>query len=145
MMIDEDLWLKIREVIPTVCVDLVILNKDEQFLLCKRKENPAKNQWWIPGGRIFKDESILECAIRKGKEEVGLDIQIDKFLSIEESMLEGVHTINIVLLAHYEGEQKVRLNKTQSAYRWFDNIQKDLNLHANVLHPLVVAGFKVPE
>ena len=145
MLIDENLWTKIREVIPTVCVDLVILNKDKQFLLCKRKENPAKNQWWIPGGRIFKDESILECAIRKGKEEVGLDVQIDKFLSLEETIMDGVHTINIVLLAHCEGEQRVKLDNTQSTYRWFDNIQEELNLHRSVLTPLSVAGFSVSE
>ena len=43
--------------IPIVCVDLIIIN-DGKFLLLKRDNEPAKGEFWFPGGRILKLETI---------------------------------------------------------------------------------------
>ena len=53
-MIEEKLYQKIREVIPTVCVDLIVTDTDGFYLLGKRTERPAQGLWWFPGCRIFK-------------------------------------------------------------------------------------------
>ena len=62
-MIEEELYQKIREVIPTVCVDLIVTNVDGFYLLGKRTERPAKGLWWFPGGRIFKWEEWRATAL----------------------------------------------------------------------------------
>lgn len=52
----------------------IIVNSDrDKLLLVKRRDVPV---WDLPGGRLEKGESDLECAIREAKEETGLEIEI---------------------------------------------------------------------
>ena len=85
-MIEEKLYKKIQEVLPICCVDVVILNKNKEFLLLKRKNEPAKDQWWVPGGRIKKGEKTEKAVLRKVKEETGLNIKIKKMLGVKETI-----------------------------------------------------------
>jgi colanic acid biosynthesis protein WcaH len=43
---------------PLVSVDLVVKNDSENILLLRRTTNPAKGFFFVPGGRIFKNETI---------------------------------------------------------------------------------------
>ncbi len=43
---------------PTVSVNIVLQRPDGAFLFLKRKNNPAKGEWWLPGGRILNGETI---------------------------------------------------------------------------------------
>jgi len=135
MLIEKNLYNKIREVIPTFCVDLVVTNQHNKFLLIKRTESPAKGQWWLPGGRVYKNETLREAAIRKGKEELGIEIDLKDFVSVEETIFEddNVHTINAVFHATYYGEI-LQLDKTHSKYSWETEI--DESLHFAVKDPL---------
>jgi colanic acid biosynthesis protein WcaH len=143
MFIETTLYKKIREVIPTLCVDLLVINPNNKFLLCKRSENPAKGQWWIPGGRLHKKESLIECAVRKGKEEIGVDLEIGEFVSIEETIFDNpdCHTVNIVFRAYYDGKQPLKLNYTNTEYIWLNYIDLNLNLNKSVVNPLKIIGF----
>ncbi len=140
-MIDEKLYEQIRAVIPTVCVDLIITNKEDLFLLGKRTERPAQGLWWFPGGRIFKWEKWQETAIRKGKEELGVDLEIGELISIENYFAteEGYHTVNLVVHAKYTGGL-IQLDKSHADYRWFSEVPEDL--HPCVKEPLTRFGFQ---
>ncbi|MFH1630894.1 MAG: NUDIX domain-containing protein [Candidatus Aenigmatarchaeota archaeon] len=59
-------------VIPTF--DLVIEYGDQGIIIVKRKISPYKDQWALPGLRMFKPESIDNCLRRIAKQEVGLRI-----------------------------------------------------------------------
>ncbi len=59
-------------VIPTF--DLIIEIQGEGYLLVKRSIEPYKNQWALPGLRMYKDESIDDTITRIAKQEVGIDI-----------------------------------------------------------------------
>jgi len=135
MHIDTNLYGKIREVIPTCCVDLVITNQRNEFLLLKRTESPAKGQWWLPGGRVHKNETLREAAFRKGREELGIEIILKDFISVEETIFEedNVHTINNVFHAEYSG-QILKLDRTTSKYLWKTEI--DESLHFAVKDPI---------
>ena len=50
--IEEDLYKQICAQMPIPCVDIVLQNKDEHFLLLKRANEPLKSQFWVPGGRV---------------------------------------------------------------------------------------------
>ena len=95
MLIENELYDKIREVLPTVCVDLLVTNEQKQYLLAKRTEKPAKGSWWFPGGRIHKGETWQECAKRKGKEELGIDLPIGNLISVE-NYFAGISPPNLV-------------------------------------------------
>lgn len=72
---------------PSVTNDVIIFTTDDikeensrkvpkkglQVLLIKRDEYPEKGKWAIPGGFVSMDESLEEGAIRKLKDETGID------------------------------------------------------------------------
>lgn len=70
--INNKLYKKIVELVPIVCVD-VILEYRGAYVLVKRATEPLKGSWWIVGGRAYKGEPTLKTAKRKVKEEVGLE------------------------------------------------------------------------
>lgn len=59
-------------VIPTF--DLVVEYGNEGIILVKRKVAPYKNQWALPGLRMYKEESMEDTLKRIAKQEVGLII-----------------------------------------------------------------------
>lgn len=124
MYIDNKLYNRIRSLIPIICVELVI-ERDQSLLLVKRNKPPAKDQWWTPGGRILKDESIAMACKRKIEEEVGLDGEFVDIIGITETMFDkcsdcpSVHTVNIVCLMHMsENNQNISLDIDHDAYIW---------------------------
>jgi len=144
MLIEEKLYHAIRASLPIACVDLLLIHEN-RYLLLKRLHAPAKDQWWFPGGRIFKDETIAEACRRKGREELGLDLDMGEIVSVEESIFRDeepmIHTINIVVKIFLKnGLQKIRIdNYTHAEYRWFETVDPDL--HPCVSDPLLKFGF----
>lgn len=127
-------YKKILECIPICCVDVVICHCNK-ILLVNRNTEPAKNEWWFPGGRVYKNERLEEAAIRKAYEEVGIKVQIVKMIGIYETMFNkgpfddlknGVHTINICFLVKLENF-KMKIDDTSSDYRWIDKIEENLH------------------
>lgn len=52
MFIPENDYKKILSTMPILCVDLIIFF-DGKCLLLKKKNEPAKGQYWFPGGRVY--------------------------------------------------------------------------------------------
>jgi 8-oxo-dGTP diphosphatase len=61
-----------------------VVIKDGQILMMKRKCEPYKGKWCIPGGFTDKsiNESVEDCCIREIKEETGIDVEIIKKIDI---------------------------------------------------------------
>lgn len=124
----------ILENTPICCVDLVI-RKGGKVLLVKRKMAPSKNEWWVPGGRVLKNERLIDTARRKAREEVGLKIKIERMLDVIEMFFKdgrypnlkgGTHGVSIVFLAS-ANSKKIRLDKDHLAYKWAGKIERDLH------------------
>ncbi len=61
---------------PAVTTDMVIFTIRESFLsvlLIKRRGEPFKDSWALPGGFIKEDEDIDQCARRELQEETGIE------------------------------------------------------------------------
>ncbi|MDD4363132.1 MAG: NUDIX hydrolase [Atribacterota bacterium] len=67
---------------PISSVAVVVRNEHGQLLLVKRKNEPKKGFWALPGGFIDNGESAIEAALREMKEETGLDGIIKRFVKI---------------------------------------------------------------
>lgn len=59
-----------------VSVDLVVVRDAREVLLGLRKNRPAKDFWFVPGGRIFKNEKIADALVRVAGSELGLGEEI---------------------------------------------------------------------
>ena len=54
-------------------------NAERCFLVCQRSESMRlPRKWEFPGGKLEANESIAGCLRREIKEELGIDITVDK-------------------------------------------------------------------
>jgi colanic acid biosynthesis protein WcaH len=143
-MIDTIFYNKIRSVIPTVCVDLLITNANNEYLLVKRSQAPARGAWWFPGGRILKGETWRNACLRKAKEELGINLFYGELISVEESIFSdedaSVHTVNIVVHMFFEDVQEIILDESHTEFSWQKKV--DSNLSDCIKNPLLKFGFK---
>jgi colanic acid biosynthesis protein WcaH len=127
--IEEPLYRRIVESLPIVCVDL-LARKDNDYLLVKRTNEPLKGEWWVPGGRILKDEPVLEAVKRKLWSETGLVMLHPRFVGFYEDAYPtshyGVPCHAISLL--YEGivAGKITLNHEAEEYKWTPELPQRL-------------------
>lgn len=57
--------------VPLVALDLVLVNDRDEVLLGRRVNSPARGYWFVPGGRIKKDERFQQAVPRILREETG--------------------------------------------------------------------------
>ena len=62
--------------IPSVTADIFIFDENLNFILIKRKNNPFKDYWALPGGFVEYGESVETAAIREAKEETSIDVEL---------------------------------------------------------------------
>lgn len=117
------------------CVDLILVRQQrggakKECLLVLRSSEPAKGIWWLPGGRLLKGETFFDAAVRKAKQEAGIDkvrpIQVlgvwNTFFprsSWDTPASQGTQTVNpIVLVEMGEEYTEVKLDNQSEEYRW---------------------------
>ena len=66
---------------PKLTTDGVII-KDSKILLIKRKNEPFKGKWALPGGFVEYGEKVENAVIREIKEETGLITKIKEIIGI---------------------------------------------------------------
>lgn len=76
-------WEVIVKNVPIVSVDLVVTDGDA-VILGKRTNEPAKGEWFVPGGRVRKNESLDDAAYRLAAEELGIEVTVDRRLGTYE-------------------------------------------------------------
>ena len=100
----------------------IIITKDEQVLLLKRKYVHGDGSWSTPGGHLEFGESPEECAIREAKEETGVSVTDLKFRAITNDIFErdGMHYITIWMGGRYlSGEPVVNDPHEMAEVGWF--------------------------
>ena len=126
--IPERLFAKIVNRLPIASVDAVIV-VDGSLLLMRRKNSPARGEWWLPGGRIHRGESLEETLRREVREETGLEISAYKLVGVYSRVFSERHDITIAYLCECKG--RVSMNDEHSEYAFFRSLPADL-------HPLLL-------
>uniref|UniRef100_A0A7R9U4V7 Nudix hydrolase domain-containing protein n=1 Tax=Pinguiococcus pyrenoidosus TaxID=172671 RepID=A0A7R9U4V7_9STRA len=115
------------------CVDVVLKRPDGCCLLVYRGMEPCQAFWWFPGGRMFKGETFFDTAVRKIKEEAGIDCKAEKVLGVwnafyptsswdkegEEGRF-GTQTVNAVVVCEVSQEEgeSVKIDATSEEFLW---------------------------
>lgn len=73
-MLDFKDFLHVVENAPLISIDLIVQNENGEFLLGKRLNPPAKGDWFVPGGRIYKNETLDQAFVRIAKAELGIEL-----------------------------------------------------------------------
>ncbi len=133
---------------PLISIDLCILDK-KKILLGKRKNSPAKNFYFVPGGRIRKNEIINFALSRILEDEIGhrfIDNNIQKqLIGIYEHFYNDnflgnnkfkTHYIVLAFLIRMDQIEKILDVPSQkdqhSNYIWYDlenKSIKDIEIH----------------
>lgn len=69
-------FLEIIERTPLVSIDLIIRNSENKILMGLRTNQPAKGFWFVPGGRILKDERVSDAFERITQKELNEKIEL---------------------------------------------------------------------
>ena len=134
---------------PLVSIDLIVKNSRGEVLLGKRMNEPAKGYWFVPGGRIYKNETISQAFSRIAESEIGQEEAIEnaKFLGAYEHFYENSfcseHISTHYVVLAYE------LNCNLSAYvlpkaqhNDYKIVPVEVLLHDAKVHPNVKLYFK---
>ncbi len=150
MWISDDIYEIFKKSLPIPCVDLIIKNSVDDILILKRQNEPAKNQWWFPGGRILFGETRNDAVKRKIKQECGISGTImaelgtfDLFLSFH-SFGEGKilsHGISTFFLIKADSDL-IQLDNQSSEYQWCDRQKANILITNIELKEILNKAFK---
>ena len=84
---------------PGLTVDGVILENGEISLI-KRKGEPFKGKWALPGGFVEYNETVEDAVIREIREETGVNAEIKELVGVYSDPMRDPrgHTVSIVFL-----------------------------------------------
>jgi len=71
---------------PIVGVGAVII-RDGRILLEKRKNEPGKGKWSIPGGLVELGESVEQTVLREVEEETGLEVEKPEHIDVVDNVV----------------------------------------------------------
>ena len=104
---------------PSITVDGIFI-KNDYIVLIKRKNEPFKDMWALPGGFIDYKETAEKAVLREFKEETGMSANIKKLVGVysHPSRDPRGHTISIVFLLETQDEPKA--GDDASEVKFFD-------------------------
>lgn len=126
---------------PFILIVLIIENNQDQVLLGQRLNKPAQNDWFVPGGRILKDETMAQAFTRLTKMELGIELQLSQAELIgpfeyfySNNYFNDKFTTHYVVLG-YRIKCEVNIltlpDEQHGKYKWFD---KTALINSNDVH-----------
>ena len=134
--------------LPMISVDLLIFDREGRVLLGLRRNEPAAGTWFVPGGRVRKNEAILRAAARLCHEEVHILLPTSslRVLNVYEQVYtddgSGRHYITFTVSGHVGPAAKAGINHDyqQDGIKWstVESLVGDPTVHhyvKNYFHP----------
>ena len=131
-MLDLKIFKVVVKSTPLVAIDFIIKDNDDRILFGLRENPPAKGMLCVPGGRIYKDESIHAAAQRKILEEVGLkSLPKMNFLGIYEHFYpesvidskDSTHYVTIAFEFTIENKSQIRTCKQHKEFKFIPRLE----------------------
>jgi colanic acid biosynthesis protein WcaH len=142
MFLDKNTFSTVIKSTPLISIDLVVIGVDGRALLGRRLNKPAQGAWFVPGGRVLKDESLALAFKRLTKEELGFEFTIEQanllgpFDHFYQDNVFGEQFSTHYIALGYRLKLDAVLNNLpldmqHDSYQWFEieNLLKDERVH----------------
>jgi len=138
----EDFATVVRST-PLISIDLIVENARGEFLLGKRTNRPAQGYWFVPGGRVQKDEPLAQAFERLTQAELGvrLPLTAGEFYGVWQHFYDdnfsgsdfSTHYIVLGFRLKLNQADLVLPDAQHEAYRWLtpEALIADENVHDN--------------
>lgn len=138
----EDFATVVRST-PLISIDLIVENAHGEFLLGKRTNRPAQGYWFVPGGRVQKDEPLAQAFERLTQAElvVRLPLTAGEFYGVWQHFYDDNFSGSDFSTHYIVLGFRLKLNQADlalpdaqhEAYRWLtpEALIADENVHDN--------------
>ena len=140
----EEIWRKCVDSIPIFGIDMIIFSQKFGVLMGRRINNPAKGKLFVPGGRVYKNERIIDAFNRILLSETGLTFPFNKttsmglyehfynvtFWSTSECSTHYIIEARLIEVESDNIKLKINLNEQHSSFEWI-SLE---NIHSNAIH-----------
>ncbi|SCC58367.1 GDP-mannose mannosyl hydrolase [Kosakonia oryziphila] len=128
MFLGQEMFATVVRATPLISLDFIVENASGACLLGKRLNRPAQGWWFVPGGRIQKDETLQVAFERLTETELGLRLPLSagQFYGVwqhfyDNNFSEADFSTHYVVLGFRlkVNQADLRLPDSQhGAYRW---------------------------
>lgn len=134
-MLPESDFLQLVDHGPLVSIDLVVVRGGREVLLGQRNNRPAQGFWFVPGGRIYKNERLQDAMARVVGSELGLPHALPQGVLVPRLMRAYEHfypdsfagdvgvSTHYVVLGHWvdvpDGFALPTVDAQHNAWRWW--------------------------
>jgi 8-oxo-dGTP diphosphatase len=112
---------------PLVGVGALIHDKEGRVLLIKRRFEPNKGKWSLPGGLLETGETLEKAGRREVREELGVEIEVEELFQVSDEIIGDerektrFHFVLVDYLARLEPDgAKIELNAESESFGWFE-------------------------
>ena len=142
MWLPNETFKSVIQHTPLISIDLIVRNEQGEVLLGKRVNAPAKGYWFVPGGRVRKNETLDDAFVRLVREELGIESGVTradaKFLGVFEHFYDdcafgGDVSTHYIVLA-YEIRQKLELQFPKQQHLSYKLFEETIILNMDSVH-----------
>lgn len=156
MKLDKENFTAIIDATPLVSIDLIVTNASGEILLGRRRNRPAQGYWFVPGGRIRKNEKSQDALQRIVEAELGVPLQDGELLGVFDHIYDdnyydvaGVSTHYVVLgyRCRVDHHDRIQPDEQHEELKWWtvDALMASAEVHENTklyFHKTTDNGFR---
>ncbi len=122
-LIPETKYREIQSLVPIATV-LIVVHQEGKVLICRRNIEPRKGEWCLPGGRVNLGETLGETVLREAKEELGIEVKIERQIGTFDSILPQQHYTATAYLVTPVNDEEIKLNEEHIEYKWVESVDE---------------------
>ncbi|MEM2142376.1 MAG: NUDIX hydrolase [Candidatus Thorarchaeota archaeon] len=122
-------------------VDVIVVDDTGQVLLVRRKNDPFRGFWALPGGFVEYGERVEDAAVREIVEETGIEVDLTDIMGVYSSPDRDPrgHTVTVVFVGRPLATHP-QAGDDAAAVSWFTPTRL-LSEHLAFDHAQVIADF----
>lgn len=141
LLLEDPIFAGVIAATPLVSIDLIVWNKSAEVLLGKRQNRPAMGYWFVPGGRIRKNERLRDALKRIALGELGFTATAGKLLGAFDHFYDdntfgtpgfGTHYVALGYELKMSADTPIIQDAQHTEFKWWN---VDALLLSDAVHP----------